>query len=267
MAGSEDSDSVLYDWEACSRAAEGSYTGLMLALTAAASELGLTLGAFSFVGAPFPAGKEAFMRLPPDASPATGWHPDNEAPEVHVRLGRGDLDKTRRDMIDAVVEAAAHPWYRTGNVDFVYEPLIGLWPSLRSRGPRPAGLAERLDRVLAPASGDPMRWFRTAAEQATVEAYLAGAPVALLGTLVLECGSHALMHVDGPNRPRPLVLSISAVEGDTYDETIESAVTLVLRGHGITPADGDYADKARFLRAAMVASTVELPDTVEALSE
>lgn len=205
------------------------------------------------------------MRLPPDATLETGDDPANEAPEVHVRLGCGGLDKARDEMIDAVIQAAAHPWYRCGEVDFIYDPLIGLWSSLRRRGPRPAGLAERLHRVVEPAAGDPMQWFHTAAEQATVEAYLAGAPVAVFGTLVLECGSFARVHVDGPNRPRPLLLSINVSEGDTYEETIDRSVELVLRGHGITPSGSDHEHKGSYLRAAMVASTIELPDSAATL--
>ena len=56
-------------------------------------------------------------------------------------------------------------------------------------------------------------------------------------------------------------------QGDTLEETINNAVEVLLRGHGIEPATADYAHKASYLRAAMLASAEHVPDAPAASTE
>ena len=114
--------------------APGSYKGLRRALSAAAREFGMFMGA----AAPpcvFEPHEEVTWKLPPGVRP--GPLPDSGLipPIVRVRLPVRDPERARSQFIAAVVEAASVDWYRPTEVSGVREPLASLWPQLRERGP------------------------------------------------------------------------------------------------------------------------------------
>ena len=48
-------------------------------------------------------------------------------------------------------------------------------------------------------------------------------------------------------------------------KSLYNGAEIVLTGHGIYPHSDGYDDKARYLRAAMLASAAHIPDTAAAL--
>ena len=242
------------------RPVPGSYKGLRRALSAAASELGIGMGAAAPPCA-FDPHEEVMWRLPsgvrPGPLPKKGLIP----PIVRVRLPVRDPEQARSQFISAVVEAASVDWYRPTEAYGVREPLVSLWPQLRERGPVTEGLAEHLETVIDIPGESSVEWFYHAAGTATEAAFLAGAPVLISAQLVTASGSWASMGTDIPIGCLPRRASIAASRGDTLEETVCNAVEVLLRGHGIEPDTADYAHKASYLSAAMLASAVHVPDT------
>ena len=243
----------------------GSYKGLRRALGAAARELGMPMGS----AAPpcvFEPHQEVMWRLPSGVRP--GPLPDSGLipPIVRVRLPVRDPERARSQFISAVVEAASVDWYRPTEASGVREPLESLWPQLRERGPRTEGLAEHLETVIETPGESSVEWFYHAAETAMEAAFLAGAPVLIAAQLATASG-HASMAPDIPSGCLPRKVSISMTRGDTLGETVCNAVEVLLLGFGIEPGTADYAHKARYLSAAMLASAEHVPDTPAAAQE
>ena len=243
----------------------GSYKGLLRALGAAARELGMPMGS----AAPpcvFEPHQEVMWRLPSGVRP--GPLPDSGLipPIVRVRLPVRDPERTRSQFISAVVEAASVDWYRPTEAPGVRAPLESLWPQLRERGPRTEGLAEHLETVIETPGESSVEWFYHAAETAMEAAFLAGAPVLIAAQLATASG-HASMAPDIPSGCLPRSVSISMTRGGTLGETVCNAVEVLLRGFGIEPGTANYAHKARYLSAAMLASAEHVPDTPAAAQE
>ena len=240
--------------------APGSHRALMRALSDAASELGVEMAT---AGLPhkFEPHEEVTWNLPsgvrPGPLPESGLIP----PFVHVRLPVRDPERTRSQFISAVAQAASVDWYRPTEAYGVREPLLSLWPQLRERGPMTEGLAAHLETVIETPGENSVEWFYHAAETATEAAFLAGAPVLISAQLVTASGSWASMGTDIPSGCLPRRASIFASRGDTLEETVCNAVEVLLRGHGIEPDTADYAHKATYLSAAMLASAEPVPDT------
>ena len=238
----------------------GSHKALMRALSAAARELGVGMGTAAPPCA-FEPHEEVTWRLPsgvrPGPLPESGLIP----PFVRVRLPVRDPERTRSQFISAVVEAASVDWYRPTEASGVREPLASLWPQLRERGPMTEGLAEHLETVIETPDESSVEWFYHAAETAMEAAFLAGAPVLIAAQLVTASGSCASMATDIPSGCLPRRASIAASQGDTLEETVCNAVEVLLLGHGIEPGTADYAHKASYLSAAMLASAEHVPDT------
>ena len=244
----------------------GSYKGLRRALSAAAREFGMPMGAAAPPCA-FEPHEEVMWRLPPGVRP--GPLPDSGLipPIVRVRLPVRDPERARSQFISAVVQAASVDWYRPTEVSGVREPLASLWPQLRERGPVTEGLAEHLETVIETPGESSVEWFYHAAETAMEAAFLAGAPVIIAAQLVTASGSWASMAPDIPSGCLPRSVSISMTRGDTLEETVGNAVEVLLRGFGIEPGTADYAHKASYLSAAMLASAEHVPDTPAAAAE
>ena len=243
----------------------GSYKGLMLALHAAARELGMPMGGFGGPASVFEPHEEVMWRLPSGVRPSPLSKSGLIPPIVRVRLPVRDPERTRSQFISAVVEAASVGWYRPTEAIGVREPLESLWPQLRERGPRTEGLAEHLETVIeTPAETSvesSVEWFYHAAETAMEAAFLAAAPVMIAAQIVTASGSHASIAPDIPSGCLPRSASITITQGRTLEETVCNAVEVVLLGHGIEPNTEDYAHKARYLSAAMLASAEPVPDT------
>ena len=75
------------------------------------------------------------------------------------------------------------------------------------------------------------------------------------------------MAPDIPSGCLPRKASISMAQGHTLEETVGNAIEVLLRAHGIEPDTADYAHKASYLRAAMLASAEHVPDTPAAAAE
>ena len=239
----------------------GSDKGLMLALSAAARELGIRMGGFGVPACPFEPHEEVMWKLPagvrPGPLPKKGLIP----PIVRVRLPVRDPEQARSQFISAVVQAASVDWYRPTEASGVREPLASLWPQLRERGPMIEGLAEHLETVIQTPGENSVEWFYHAAETAMEAAFLAGAPVLIAAQLVTASGSWASMAPDIPSGCLPRRASIGVAQGRTLEETVCNAVEVLLLGHGIEPNTADYAHKASYLSAAMLASAEHVPDT------
>ena len=245
----------------------GSYKGLMQALHAAARELGMPMGGFGAPACVFEPHEEVTWELPSGVRP--GPLPDSGLipPIVRVRLPVRDPERTRLQFISAVVQAASVDWYRPTEASGVRAPLASLWPQLRERGPRTEGLAEHLETVIETPGESSVEWFYHAAETAMEAAFLAGAPVMIAAQILTASGSHASMAPDILSGCLPRSASIGVAQGRTLEETVCNAVEVVLLGHGIEPNTADYAHKARYLSAAMLASAEHVPDTPAAAAE
>ena len=243
------------------RPAPGSYKGLMVALSRAAREIDVPMGAFGARASAFEPGEEVRWSIPsgarPDPLPEKGLGP----PIVRVRLPVRYPERTRSQLISAVVQAASHDWYRATDPYGVREPLASLWPQLRESAPRVDGLAEHLEAVIDTPGENSVEWFYHAAETAMEAAFRAGAPVIVAADLVTASGSCASMAPDIPSGCIQRRVSLGVAKGNTLEETVANAVEVLLRGHGIEPASADYARKANHLRAAMLASAAYVPDT------
>ena len=249
----------------------GSYKGLMLALHAAARELGMPMGGFGGPASVFEPHEEVTWKLPPGVRPGPLSKSGLIPPIVRVRLPVRDPERTRSQLISAVVQAASVDWYRPTEAIGVREPLESLWPQLRERGPMTEGLAEHLETVIeTPAETSvesSVEWFYHAAETAMEAALLAGAPVMIAAQIVTASGSHASIAPDIPSGCLPRSASIGVAQGRTLEATVCNAVEVVLLGHGIEPGTEDYAHRARYLSAAMLASAEHVPDTPAAAAE
>ena len=146
-------------------------------------------------------------------------------------------------------------------------PLASRWPQLRERGPRTEGLAEHLETVIETPGESAVEWFYHAAETAMEAAFLAGAPVIIAAQILTASGSHASMAPDIPSGCLPRSASIGVAQGRTLEETVCNAVEVLLLGFGIEPGTADYAHKASYLSAAMLASAEHVPDTPAAAQE
>ena len=169
----------------------------MLALSAAAREIGLRVAAFGIHAPRFEPGQEVLWSLPsgarPGPQPASGLYP----PLVSVRLPIRHPGRTRRQFINAIIEAGTVEWYRPTEPG-VHAPLSARWPYLRTRGPRLEGLAERLDAVIEEPGPNPVQWLYQAGAAAGETAFCAGAPVIISGYPV-----HRVGVLRGGDRQRP----------------------------------------------------------------
>ena len=236
---------------------------MLAALARAAAEVGCPILGLSSPAPLFAPGVAAHWRLP--AFSEANRHNDIERTPPIVCV---DLCAPRRkalnEMIDAIVEAGGHEWYRPTAPGSIFGPMRGLWDEIRGRGPQLDGLKERLHADTDTGDGlgeHPVRWFCRTVDAAATAAYFAGAPVNLVGGAVLDSGCgvtiYASVHHQG-RKPRP---APGIVEGPTPADTVENAVETVLYGYAMAPGDDGYDTKAAHMRAAMTAASVEVPGT------